>query len=147
METNEHYDRQHQDLRSENGVVYGDTIDGVDFDYTAKLTSLNAVTMASMAWAPAPPKRVKIEGAVKADTTLSWQSSDDDNIAGYRIYWRYTSEPQWQFSQDVGKVSKATLKNVVIDNYYFGVAAISKDGIESPVVFPGDVGSFDHNIK
>lgn len=147
METNEHYDRQHQDLRSENGVVYGDTIDGVDFDYTAKLTSLNAVTMASMAWAPAPPKQVKIEGAVKADTTLSWQSSDDDNIAGYRIYWRYTSEPQWQFSQDVGNVSKATLKNVVIDNYYFGVAAISKDGIESPVVFPGDVGSFDHNIK
>jgi len=47
----------------------------------------------------------------------------------------------------VGNVSKATLKNVVIDNYYFGVAAISKDGIESPVVFPGDVGSFDHNIK
>ncbi|WP_286745049.1 M28 family metallopeptidase [Pseudoalteromonas sp. UBA2102] len=147
METNEHYDRQHQDLRTENGVVYGDTIDGVDFDYTAKLTSLNAVTMASMAWAPAPPKQMKIEGAVNANTTLSWQKSDDDNIAGYRIYWRYTSEPQWQFSQDVGKVTTATLKNVVIDNYYFGVAAISKDGIESPVVFPGDVGSFDHNIK
>lgn len=147
METNEHYDRQHQDLRTENGVVYGDTIDGVDFDYTAKLTSLNAVTMASIAWAPAPPKQVKIEGAVKASTTLSWQSSDDSNIAGYRIYWRYTSEPQWQFSQDVGKVTTATLNNVVIDNYYFGVAAVNKEGIESPVVFPGDVGSFDHNIK
>ncbi|NMP01663.1 M28 family peptidase [Pseudoalteromonas arctica] len=147
METNEHYDRQHQDLRTENGVEYGDTIDGVDFDYTAKLTSLNAVTMASMAWAPAPPKEVKIKGAVTADTSFSWQQSSDENIAGYKIYWRYTSEPQWQFSKYVGKVSQYTLKNVVIDNYYFGVASVSKDGIESPVVFPGDVGSFDHNIK
>ena len=147
METNEHYDRQHQDLRTENGVEYGDTIEGVDFDYTAKLTSLNAVTMASMAWAPAPPKEVKIKGAVTADTSFSWQQSSDENIAGYKIYWRYTSEPQWQFSKYVGKVSQYTLKNVVIDNYYFGVASVSKDGVESPVVFPGDVGSFDHNIK
>ena len=147
METNEHYDRQHQDLRTENGVEYGDTIEGVDFDYTAKLTSLNAVTMASMAWAPAPPKEVKIKGAVTADTSFSWQQSNDENIAGYKIYWRYTSEPQWQFSKYVGKVSQYTLKNVVIDNYYFGVASVSKDGVESPVVFPGDVGSFDHNIK
>jgi hypothetical protein len=103
--------------------------------------------MASIAWAPAPPKKVKIEGAVTADTTLSWQKSDDSNVAGYRIYWRYTSEPQWQYSKAVGKVTTATLKNVVIDNYYFGVASINKEGIESPVVFPGDVGSFDHNIK
>ena len=72
METNEHYDRQHQDLRTEDGVEYGDTIEGVDFDYTAKLTSLNAVTMASMAWAPAPPKEVKITGAVTANTSFSW---------------------------------------------------------------------------
>ncbi|MBH0028028.1 M28 family peptidase [Pseudoalteromonas sp. SWN29] len=147
METNEHYDRQHQDLRTEDGVEYGDTIEGVDFDYTAKLTSLNAVTMASMAWAPAPPKEVKITGAVTANTSFSWQESSDENVAGYKIYWRYTSEPQWQFSQYVGNVSKYTLENVVIDNYYFGVASVSKEGIESPVVFPGDVGSFDHNIK
>ncbi|MDO6546857.1 M28 family metallopeptidase [Pseudoalteromonas carrageenovora] len=147
METNEHYDRQHQDLRTEEGIEYGDTIEGVDFDYTAKLTSLNAVTMASMAWAPAPPKQVKISGAVTADTSFSWASSDDNNIAGYKIYWRYTSEPQWQFSKYVGNVTNYTLKNVVIDNYYFGVASVSKEGVESPVVFPGDVGSFDHNIK
>lgn len=147
METNEHYDRQHQDLRTEDGVEYGDTIEGVDFDYTAKLTSLNAVTMASMAWAPAPPKEVKITGAVTANTSFSWAKNDDENIAGYKIYWRYTSEPQWQFSKYVGNVSKYTLENVVIDNYYFGVASVSKDGVESPVVFPGDVGSFDHNIK
>ncbi len=147
METNEHYDRQHQDLRTENGITYGDTIDGVDFDYTAKLTSLNAVTMASMAWAPAPPKDVKITGAVKASTSFSWQKSNDDTVAGYKIYWRYTSEPQWQFSKYVGNVSDFTLENVVIDNYYFGVSSVSHDGFESPVVFPGDVGSFEHNIK
>ncbi|MEL0642133.1 M28 family metallopeptidase [Pseudoalteromonas aliena] len=147
METNEHYDRQHQDLRTEEGIEYGDTIEGVDFDYTAKLTSLNAVTMASMAWAPAPPKQVRISGAVTADTSFTWASSDDNNIAGYKIYWRYTSEPQWQFSKYVGNVTNYTLKNVVIDNYYFGVASVSKEGVESPVVFPGDVGSFDHNIK
>ncbi|MGB0841209.1 MAG: M28 family metallopeptidase [Pseudoalteromonas shioyasakiensis] len=143
METNEHYDRQHQDLRTENGRVYGDTIDGVDFEYAAKLTALNAVSMASMAWAPAPPSKVKISGAVEASTQFTWQQSNDPTIAGYRIYWRYTSEPQWQFSRDVGKVNKATLENIVIDNYTFGVAAISQDGLESPVVFPGDVGAFE----
>lgn len=147
METNEHYNRQHQDLRTENGINYGDTIEGVDFDYAAKLTALNAVTMASMAWAPAPPKDVEIAGAVSADTFLSWQKSNDDNTKGYKIYWRYTSQPQWQFSKYVGNVSSYTLKNIVIDNYYFGVASVNKQGIESPVVFPGDVGSFYHNIK
>jgi len=143
METNEDYNHQHQDLRTEDGIVYGDTIDGVDFDYAAKLTSLNAVSLASMAWAPAPPKGVEISGAVQPSTHLKWQKNTDKATAGYRIYWRYTSEPQWQFSRYVGDVSQATLKNVVIDNYYFGVAAVNKDGIESPVVFPGDVGAFE----
>ncbi|MBQ4832484.1 M28 family metallopeptidase [Pseudoalteromonas sp. MMG010] len=146
METNENYNRQHQDLRTENGIEYGDTIAGVDFNYTAKLTSLNAVSLAAMAWAPAPPKNVKISGAVLPSTTLSWQAQNNENIAGYKIYWRYTSEPQWQYSRFVGSVNTATLENIVIDNYYFGVAAVNKQGIESPVVFPGDVGSFDHAI-
>lgn len=144
METNEHYHRQHQDLRVENGITYGDTLDGVDFDYAAKLTGLNAVSLASMAFAPAPPQKVTIKGAVSANTELSWQQSNEKHIAGYKVYWRYTSEPQWQFSRNVGKVSSAIMENIVIDNYYFGVAAISKDGFESPVVFPGDVGSFNH---
>ena len=72
-EAHEHYDRQHQDLRVENGVRYGDTIDGVDFDYLAQVTRLNALGLASMAAAPAPPTEVKAEGAVKHDTTISWQ--------------------------------------------------------------------------
>lgn len=86
-----------------------------------------------------------IEGAVEPSTTLRWNAADDKQnpqLAGYKIYWRYTDAPQWQFSKFVGKVSQATLENVVIDNYFFGVASVSKNGYESPVVFPGAAGSF-----
>lgn len=145
METNEHYDRQHQDLRTENGRHFGDTIEYVDFDYAAKLTALNAVALASLAWAPPPPADVTISGAVSADTTLKWTrppAAQAPNLAGYRIYWRLTTEPQWTRSVWVGDVSEHTLRNVVIDNYFFGVAAVARDGTESPVVFPGAAGSF-----
>lgn len=145
METNEHYDRQHQDLRTEKGIEYGDTLDGVNFEYAAKLTALNAVSLASMAWAPAPPASVKIDGAVKPDTTLSWAAANSNEkalVRGYRIYWRYTDQPQWQFSRYVGNVTEFTLENVVIDNYFFGVASVAENGLESPVVFPGAAGSF-----
>ncbi len=145
METHEHYDRQHQDLRTEDGRVYGDTIEGVDFAYAAKLTALNAVALAGMAWAPPPPANVDIKGAVSADTTLSWTRPDPKqapNLAGYKVYWRLTTEPQWSHSHWVGDVATHTLKNIVIDNHFFGVAAVAKDGTESPVVFPGAAGSF-----
>ncbi|WP_244441588.1 M28 family metallopeptidase [Pseudidiomarina atlantica] len=145
METNENYNRQHQDLRVEDGIAYGDTLDGVDFDYAAKLTALNAVSLAGMAWAPSPPAQVQISGAVSADTTLKWQApsaAEADHVAGYRVYWRHTDAPNWEFSRDVGNVTEYTLENIVIDNYFFGVASISKDGYESPVVFPGPAGAF-----
>jgi Zn-dependent M28 family amino/carboxypeptidase len=145
METNEHYERQHQDLRTEDGIAYGDTIDGVNFDYAAKLTALNAVSLAGMAWAPSPPANVSIKGAVRPSTTLNWNALDkaqNSQLAGYKIYWRYTDAPQWQFSKFVGDVTEYTLENVVIDNYFFGVASVSKDGFESPVVFPGAAGAF-----
>ena len=145
METWEHYDRQHQDLRTENGITYGDTLDGVNFPYAAKLTSLNAVVLASMAWAPAPPANVEISGQVSANTQLSWAKADPANaktLAGYRLYWRLTTEPEWSRSRYVGKVTNFTLENIVIDNYYFGVAAVGVDGSESPVVFPGPAGRF-----
>ncbi|GAA0855930.1 M28 family metallopeptidase [Aliiglaciecola litoralis] len=145
METNENYHRQHQDLRTENGIVYGDTLEGVNFDYAAKLTALNAVSLAGMAWAPTPPAKVTIKGAVQPSTTLSWAAADktqNPQLAGYKIYWRYTDAPQWQFSRFVGDVTSFTLENVVIDNYFFGVASVSKDGFESPVVFPGAAGAF-----
>ncbi|MCP4529449.1 MAG: M28 family peptidase [Aestuariibacter sp.] len=144
-ETNENYNRQHQDLRTEDGIKYGDTIDGVNFDYAAKLTALNATSLASMAWAPNPPINVSIKGAVQPSTTLSWDALDakqNPHLAGYKIYWRYTDAPQWQFSRFVGDVTSFTLDNVVIDNYFFGVASVSKDGFESPVVFPGAAGAF-----
>ncbi|WP_232373571.1 M28 family metallopeptidase [Alteromonas sp. RKMC-009] len=145
METNENYTRQHQDLRTEDGIVYGDTLDGVDFDYAAKLTGLNAVSLAAMSWAPSPPAEVSIEGAVQPSTTLKWKaanSKQNPQLAGYKLYWRYTDAPQWQYSKFVGDVTEATLENIVIDNYFFGVASVSKDGIESPVVYPGAAGSF-----
>lgn len=145
METNEHYDRQHQDLRTEDGRIYGDTLEGVDFDYAAKLTALNAVSLAALAWAPPPPANVSIEGAVSADTTLKWTrapAAQAPHLAGYRVHWRLTTEPRWTHSRWVGDVESFTLENVVIDNYFFGVSAVAKDGTESPVVFPGPAGSF-----
>ncbi|WP_237058326.1 M28 family metallopeptidase [Microbulbifer sediminum] len=145
METNENYNRQHQDLRTEDGIRYGDVIEGVNFEYAAKLTGLNALTMAALSRAPAPPADVTIEGAVSPDTTLKWKAAGDGNddvLAGYKVYWRLTSEPTWTNSRFVGKVDEYTLENIVIDNYFFGVAAVSKDGFESPVVFPGPAGSF-----
>ncbi|MDA1073816.1 MAG: M28 family metallopeptidase [Proteobacteria bacterium] len=145
METHEHYNRQHQDIRVEEGIAFGDVIEGVDFDYARKLTALNVVTLAGLASAPPFPATVTITGAVQPSTTLSWSQASGgaaENLAGYRIYWRLTSEPQWTYSRDVGMVNTYTLENIVIDNYFFGVASVSKDGYESAVVFPGATGSF-----
>lgn len=140
-EAHEDYTRQHQDLRVEDGVHYGDTIDGVDFPYLAQVTRLNAVTMAAMARAPSPPKGVVIEGAVTPHTTVKWQPVP--GAARYRVWWRGTTEPQWQFYREVaGPVTQLQLKNVVIDDWFFGVSAVSAEGDESPVVFPGDAGAF-----
>ncbi len=142
MEVNEHYDRQHQDIRSEKGQHFGDTIEFVDFDFAAKLTALNAVSLASLAWAPAPPSDVSIEGIVQASTTLKWRLGEDENLAGYRVYWRLTTEPEWTHSRWVGKLDHFMLENLVIDNYLFGVASVARNGNESPVVFPGPAGAF-----
>ena len=145
METNENYTRQHQDLRVEDGIAYGDTLDGVDFDYAAKLTGLNAVSLAAMAWAPNPPANVEIAGAVQPSTFLKWDALDAEEnpqLKGYKVYWRHTDAPQWEYSKYVGNVTEAMLENVVIDNYFFGVASVNKDGVESVVVYPGPAGSF-----
>ncbi|PAP78144.1 M28 family metallopeptidase [Rubrivirga marina] len=156
METHEHYDRQHQDLRTEtypDGTPrhFGDTVEYVDFQYAAKLTALNAVTLAGLAGAPAPPSNVGIDGAVQPSTTLEWDRPDaaaNPQLAGFRVHWRLTTEPQWQWSVYVPDSGEArqryTLENVVIDNYLFGVSAVAVDGSESPVVFPGPIGAFDY---
>jgi hypothetical protein len=140
METNENYTQQHQDLRTEEGIEYGDTIEHVDFDYAAKMTALNAVTLASMAWAPAPPAEVTISGQVSPDTKLSWRAVP--GAAAHRVHWRLTTSATWDYAQDVGDVEQFTLKNIVIDNYFFGVSSLSAEGIQSPVVFPGPAGAF-----
>jgi Zn-dependent M28 family amino/carboxypeptidase len=137
----ENYTRQHQDLRTEKGVKYGDTIDGVDFAYLAQVTRLNAVTMAALASAPKPPVGVEIAGAVSADTTVKWTPSPD--AAAYRVWWRSTTEPQWRYSRVVGTSGEAKLTGVNIDDWFFGVSAIGRDGYESPVVFPGAAGTFE----
>lgn len=143
METHEHYDRQHQDLRVEDGVVYGDTMDGVDADYAAKLTGLNAITLAGMAGAPPFPVNVEIKGAVQPSAKMMWDTPDNaDNLAGYRVHWRYTTEPEWTRSRFIGNVTEWSFDNLVIDNYFFGVSAVAKDGSETPVVFPGAAGRF-----
>lgn len=138
METNEQYERQHQDLRVENGIEYGDVIEHVDFDFASRLTAVNAAVLASLAWAPPAPENVAIGGAVRPSTTLRWDPVDDPDVAGYKIYWRDTTAPQWQHSRFVGDVTEFTLEGMVIDNYLYGVAAVGTNGHESVVVFPSD---------
>ena len=137
----ENYNRQHQDLRTENGVRYGDTIDGVDFPYLANVTRLNAVTMAALAMAPAPPSGVMIAGQVTADTHISWRAVE--GATSYRVWRRSTTAPQWTDSTSAANATELTLPGVVIDDWFFGVSAVSDDGYESPVVFPGAAGAFD----
>ena len=136
MEAHENYNRQHQDLRTENGVAYGDVLEGVDFDYAARMTALDAATLISLAWAPAAPGDPRITGAVLPSTTLRWTASPAADLAGYRIYWRKPSEVNWTRSRWVGNVTEFTLENVIIDNYFFGVAAVDREGHESLVAFP-----------
>lgn len=141
-EAAENYTRQHQDLRTENGIAYGDVISGVDFPYLAQVTRLNVATMAALASAPPPPRGVDISGAVSADTTVKW--TPVKGAAGYRVWWRGTTDPQWRYSRWVegGEAAETVLKNVVIDDWFFGVSAVGPDGYESPVVFPGPAGDF-----
>jgi hypothetical protein len=139
MEAHENYNRQHQNLRTENGIAYGDVLEGVNFDYVAKLTAVNAVVLANLAWSPPAPNKVLIGGIVEPNTKLRWEKSNDETVVGYKIYWRNTTSPQWEFSRYVGNVDNFELKGIVIDNFYFGVAAVGKNGHESVVVFPSDI--------
>jgi Zn-dependent M28 family amino/carboxypeptidase len=136
MEAHENYTRQHQDIRVQNGIAYGDVIEGVDFDYAAKLTGVNAAVLASLAWGPPAPREVRITGAVRPSATLRWTAPESAVVAGYRIYWRLTTEPQWTNWVYVGDVTEHTMHRLTIDNYLFGVAAVARDGNESVVVFP-----------
>jgi Zn-dependent M28 family amino/carboxypeptidase len=141
-ENAEDYRHQHQDLRTEGGVQYGDLPANVDFAYLAKVAATNALTAAAMASAPPPPMNVKVAGAVTPDTVLSWSASPGIPAAGYRVHWRDTTEAAWTHALDAGSGNGMTLANVAIDDFAFGVASVSADGFESPVVFPGAAGAF-----
>ena len=140
MEAHENYTQQHQDIREEDGIKYGDVIEAVNFDYAAKLTAVNAISLAALASAPMEPQNVAISGAVQPSTTLYWDKVDDPNLTGYKIYFRDTTSPTWDNFYEVDKdLTQFTLEGIVIDNYFFGVSAVGKDGNESLVVFPSEV--------
>ena len=134
MEAHENYTQQHQDIRTENGIDYGDTFEHVNFPYAKKLTAVNAINLASLASAPPPPKNLAIGGIVEPSVKFKWDKVD--GATGYKIYWRDTTSPTWDHSRFVGDVSEYTLEGIVIDNFFFGVASVGKDGYESMVVFP-----------
>jgi Zn-dependent M28 family amino/carboxypeptidase len=142
-ESHEDYTHQHQDIRTVDGVHYGDTIEHVDFDYLANVTRLDAITMASLAMAPAPPSGVAIQGEVAYDTTVSWKPVP--GAKRYRVWWRETTAPRWEHARDAGDATSLKLPGINIDDYYFGVSSVSADGWESPVVFPGFAGSFERS--
>ena len=140
----ENYNWQHQDVRVENGVHYGDTIDHVDFAYLAKMTKLNIGALAAIASAPPPPEP-KVEGAVSTDTTLTW--APIAGVASYDVRWRRTDANQWEMSRSVAasecaSTCKIVLPHIRVDDWVFGVSSVSKDGFESPVASAVPGGAF-----
>ena len=139
MEAHENYTMQHQDIRLENGIAFGDVIEGVDFEYAKKLTSVNAINLASLAWAPPTVKKFSIGGIVQASVKFKWEKVNDPNIAGYKIYWRDTTSPIWQYERFIGDLNSYKLEGIVIDNFFFGISTVGKNGFESQIVFPNGV--------
>ena len=139
MEAHENYTQQHQDIRTENGIAYGDVLEAVNFEYAKKLTAVNAINLASIAWAPPAVTELSIGGIVEASAKFRWSKANSRDIKGYRIYWRDTTSPTWDHSRFVGNVSEAILDGIVIDNFFFGIATVGINGVESPVVFPNKV--------
>lgn len=137
MEAHENYTQQHQDIRTENGIEYGDKLKFVNFEYAKKLTAVNAINLANIASAPPSPKNVGIGGIVEASAKLKWDKVD--GAKGYKIYWRDTTSPTWDNYKYVENLTEFTLDGIVIDNFFFGVAAIGKNGHESMVSFPSKI--------
>ena len=136
-EVDEDYTHQHQTLRTENGVFYGDTPEFVDFGYTANVARVNLIALASLASAPARPKNVGIViSRLTNDTELKWDANDDTDIAGYEVVWRDTTAAEWTNATNVGNVTTYLVKDMSKDNYFFGVRAVDKNGNKSPVVYP-----------
>jgi hypothetical protein len=135
-ETNEEYRHQHQNVRVENGIQYGDLPQFVDFDYIANVARINAAALAVLASAPGRPKNVTMPGGLANDTQLSWEANKEPDIAGYEIVWRDTTEATWTHTQAVGNVTTFTIKGMSKDNYFFAVRAVDKQGNRSPATYP-----------
>ena len=136
-EPNENYNHQHQNVRTENGILYGDLPEFVDFAYIANVARVNAAALASLALAPAAPKNVGIVTTrLGNDTELKWDANLEPDLAGYEIVWRDTTAATWTNSQAVGNVTTFTMKGMSKDNYFFGVRAVDKEGHRSPATYP-----------
>jgi hypothetical protein len=133
----EDWRHQHQDVRVEDGVQFGDLPEFVDFAYVAEVARVNGAALASLALGPSAPKEVQMENfRLEADTTLRWKANPEPDVAGYRIVWRETTAPFWQNSRDVGAVTRETLVGISKDNHLFGVQAYDRDGNLSVATYP-----------
>jgi Zn-dependent M28 family amino/carboxypeptidase len=135
-EFRENYHHQHQNVRTEKGIEYGDLPKFVDFDYVRDVARLNAATLASLASAPAPPADVHLlTKDLENDSTLTWDASADGRAAGYEVLWRATTSPEWEHVQKVGATTRATV-NLSKDNVIFAVRAVDSNGHRSLPVVP-----------
>ena len=135
-EFREDFHHQHQNIRTEGGIIYGDLPKFVDFDYVAHVARLNAATLASLASAPAPPVNVHLLAKdLENDSTLTWENSPGGLASGYEILWRATTSPEWEHVEQIGGVTRATLK-LSKDNVIFAVRAVDAAGHRSLPVVP-----------
>jgi hypothetical protein len=135
-EFREDFHHQHQNVRKENGIEYGDLAKFVDFDYVAHVARLNAATLAALASAPAPPANVHLlTKDLENDSAFTWENSPGGLASGYEILWRTTASPEWEHAENVGNVTRATLK-LSKDNVIFAVRALDAQGHESLPVVP-----------
>ncbi len=135
-EYRENYNHQHQNVRTENGIEYGDLSKFVDYEYVANVARLNAATLASLASAPAPPANVRLlTKELQNDSTLTWTASAGGLATGYEVLWRDTTAPDWQHAKPVGNVTRATLP-MSKDNVIFAVRAVDAKGHRSLPVVP-----------
>ena len=135
-EFREDYNHQHQNVRTENGIEFGDLPKFVNFDYVANVARLNAATLASLASAPAPPAKVRLlTTKLENDSTLTWEPSPGGRAASYEVLWRATTSPEWEHARGVGNVTHTTLPTSK-DNVIFAVRAVDNQGHRSLAVTP-----------
>jgi hypothetical protein len=135
-EPRENFQHQHQNVRVEDGVQFGDLVRFVEPWYVARVARVNAATLWSLAQAPSTPKGVVIDtSGLTNETTLRWPEGSEPDLAGYEVLWRESTAPDWEHVAAVGDVTSVTL-DISKDNVQFGVRAVDRDGHRSPVAAP-----------